>query len=84
MARGVKARIRWFLANSPGRSGYCLGYCREALDVPATGVPSANAMIDVAREAGELHQGHPPVGALVLWHSSTYGHAALMGAGERS
>lgn len=87
--RGPKARIRWFLHNSPGGVGWCARHTYRSLGsgVPALGAADANAVVAWARKSGHLHTGrrknHPPKGAIVLWTSKRHGHMALsMGDGH--
>ena len=77
MARPINERVKWFLSHRPYTSGRCLEHTHEAIDLPAAGIGSANEAVRYLRENGKLYQGNPPRGAMVLWTSSTFGHAAL-------
>jgi hypothetical protein len=77
MARPIRKRKQWFLNHSPGGAGRCLEHTHDAIDLPPAGIPTANQAVAYLRENDKLYGGQPPVGAMVLWTSSTYGHAAL-------
>lgn len=77
MARPIKERGRWFLSNLPSDIGRCLEHTHDAIDLPAAGINSANDAVSYLRSHGRLYGGQPPKGAMVLWTSSTDGHAAL-------
>lgn len=78
MARTVRARIKWFRNNRPEKVGMCLRHTWMATDIPAVGMPDANAGVALVKKAGHLHTDrHPPRGAWVWWTSPTHGHVCL-------
>lgn len=77
MARPINQRSKWFLSHRPGAAGLCLQHTHNAIDLPPAGINSANDAVRYLRENNKLYGGMPPRGAMVLWTSSTYGHAAL-------
>jgi hypothetical protein len=76
--RSINERIDWFRSHTPSAVGMCLRHTWLATDIPAVGLPDANAGVAYVKKHHKLHTDrHPPRGAWVWWTSSTHGHVCL-------
>ena len=76
--RSASERIAWFREHKPEAVGMCLRHTWQATDIPAAGMPDANAGVAYVKKHGHLHTDRkPPRGAWVWWTSSTHGHVCL-------